>query len=65
MTTTTAMHFLPRLARLVAAGTVVALPTFAHAAASSAIALGDPESYALLAAGLGMIAFMAGRRGRR
>ena len=61
-TTATAMRSLPRLARLLAAGAVVALPTLAHAAASSTIALGDPETYALLAAGLGMVVFMAGRR---
>ena len=63
--TTTAMHSLPRLARLLAVGAAVALPTFAHAAASSTIALGDPETYALLAAGLGMVAFMTARRGNR
>ena len=65
MTTTTAMRSLPRLARLLAAGAAVALPSLAHAAASSALTLGDPETYALLAAGLGMMAFMAGRRGNR
>ena len=63
--TTTAMRSLPRLARLLATGAAVALPNFAQAAASSAITLGDLESYALLAAGLGMVAFMAGRRGNR
>ena len=61
--TKTAMRCLPRLARLIAAGAAVALPSLAHAAASSSIGLGDPEAYALLAAGLGMVAFMAGRRG--
>jgi len=66
--TTTAMRSLPRLsrlARLLAIGAAVALPALANAAASSAISLGDPEAYALLAAGLGMVAFMAGRRGNR
>jgi hypothetical protein len=63
--TTTAMHSLPRLARLLAAGAALALPAFAHAAESSAIRLGDPETYALLAAGLGMVVFLAARRGGR
>lgn len=65
MTTTTALRSLPRLARLLAVGSAVALPTFAQAATSSAISLGDLETYALLAAGLGMMVFMAGRRGNR
>jgi hypothetical protein len=60
---TTALRFLHPLARLLAAGVALALPTFANAAASSTIALGDPEAYALLAAGLGMVVFMVGRRG--
>jgi hypothetical protein len=66
--TTTAMRSLPRLARLarlLAVGAAVALPAFANAAASSTLSLGDPETYALLAAGLGMVAFMAGRRRNR
>lgn len=64
--TTTALRSLPRLARLLAAVAVVGLPTFANAATSSTIALGDPETYALLAAGFGMVVFMATRRsGRR
>ena len=65
MTTTTAMRSLPRLARLLAVGAAVALPSFANAAVSSTLSLGDPETYALLAAGLGMVAFMASRRGNR
>ena len=60
--TTTALRSLPRLARLLAAGAVIALPSLANAASSSAIALGDPETYALLAAGFGMVVFMAARR---
>ena len=60
---TTALRSLPRLARLLAAGAAVALPTLAHAASSSTIALGDPETYALFAAGFGMVIFMAARRG--
>jgi hypothetical protein len=65
MMTTTAMRSLPRLVRLLAVGAWVALPTFAHAAASSSITFGDRETYALLAAGLGMVVFMAARRGNR
>jgi len=61
--TTTAMRSLPRLARLLTVVCAIALPGFAHAASSSTIALGDPETYALLAAGLGMMVFMASRRG--
>ena len=69
--TTTAMRSLPRLARwerlarLFSVGAALALPTFAHAAAASTIALGDPETYALLAATFGMVVFMAARRGDR
>jgi len=63
--TTTALRSLPRLARLLAAGAAVALPTLANAATSSTITLGDPETYALLAAGFGMVVFMAARRGGR
>jgi hypothetical protein len=63
--TTTALRSLPRLARLLAAVAAFALPTFANAATSSTIALGDPETYALLAAGFGMVVFMAARRGGR
>lgn len=59
----TAMRCLPRLARLLAVAAAVALPAFANAAASSSISLGDPETYALLGAGLGMVVFMAARRG--
>jgi len=61
--TTTALRSLPRLARLLAAGAAVVLPTLANAATSSTIALGDPETYALFAAGFGMVIFMAARRG--
>lgn len=61
-TITTAMRCLPRLARLLAAGAALALPAFANAAASSSISLGDPETYALLAAGFGMVVFMVARR---
>lgn len=61
--TTTAMRSLPRVARLLAAGAALALPAFANAAASSSISLGDPETYALLGAGFGMVVFMAARRG--
>jgi len=63
--TTTATAFLPRLARLLALGAALALPGLANAAASSSLGFGDPETYALLAGGLGMMAFMAGRRGNR
>ena len=63
--TTTAMRSLPRLARLLAVGAAVALPAFAQAATSSSITLGSRETYALLAAGLGMVVFMASRRGNR
>ncbi|HKW84757.1 MAG TPA: hypothetical protein VJN68_13490 [Burkholderiaceae bacterium] len=56
------MRSLRPLARLLSVGVALALPTFANAAASSAIALGDPEIYALIAAGLGMAVFMVGRR---
>ncbi len=65
MTTTTPMRSLPLLARVLAVGAAFALPGIAHAAASSAARFGDSEIYALLAAGLGMVVFMAGRRGRR
>jgi len=61
--TTTALRSLPRLARLLAAAAAVTLPSFAQAASSSSISLGDPEIYALLAAGFGMMVFMAARRG--
>jgi len=61
--TTTALTSLSRLARLLAVGAAVALPTLANAATSSTISLGDPEAYALLAAGVGMVVFMAARRG--
>ena len=57
-------YSLPGLTRLLAVATAVAAPTLANAA-SSTLALGDPETYALLAAGLGMVVFMARRRGSR
>ena len=56
---------LPRLPRLLAVAAAVLAPTLANAASSSTLALGDPETYALLAAGLGMVVFMASRRGSR
>ena len=65
MTTANATRLLPHLARLVAVGAVLAAPAFAQAATTSTIALGDPETYALMAASFGMVVFMAGRRGGR
>jgi hypothetical protein len=55
---------LPGLTRLCAVAAALAVPTLANAAPST-LALGDPETYALLAAGLGMVLFMASRRGSR
>ena len=40
---TTTARSLPRLARLLAAAAAVTLPSFAQAASSSSISLGDPE----------------------
>ena len=62
--TTTTTPSLPRLARLLTVAAATAAPMLASAA-SSTIALGSRETYALLAAGLGMIVFMAGRRSGR
>ena len=70
-TTPRSVPHLPRLARMARLSRLLAVviaalaPTLANAAASSALALGDPETYALVAAGLGMMVFMAGRRSSR